>query len=422
MYSKNAKTKLSLFRWAQIMGINPLHFAGVQLDGTGGSPDIQNALGCSQPWSQYSWQNADAESRDSVATAIQTAERNIEALLGYSLLPEWRVDEWRPTVRPNKPELVNLNLRNVRGYQKAVELRWGMFVTGGLRAADTIQAGAAIVYSDADGDNYDELATITQATTVTDSEEIRVYYPGHAGEEEFEIRPISVSIAGGVATITFDAWNAVLESRDESFVWETSVGTTAAQFLATADVVRVYNDPQTMATLVWQPTDWCGCDIVGSGTCVNCQYTVQTGCLVGVDLDQGVASYKPSTWDATNEEWDDVTIAVNRDPDLVRCWYRAGLQDQGRNWPTREMDPHWEKAVAYYAASLLDRGVCSCASNEVARWQEDIAFERGSDQLNSYKIAAKTMKSELGTRRGALYALDRVLEPDVRLFKNAVLV
>jgi hypothetical protein len=86
------------------------------------------------------------------------------------------------------------------------------------------------------------------------------------------------------------------------------------------------------------------------------------------------------------------------------------------------MDPHWERAVAYYAASLLDRGVCSCASNEVAKYQEDIAFEGGSDQMNRYKITKAVKESPLGTRRGAVYAWNRVNEPDVRLFKNAVLL
>jgi hypothetical protein len=422
MYSKTATTKLSLARWAEIMGINPLHFAGVQLDGDGSTPDIQNALGCSQPWTQYNWQNADGESRESVASAIQTAERNIEALLGYPLLPEWHSDEWRPTTRPFKRELVNLNLRDVRGYQKTVELRWGMVVSGGIRAADTIQAAATIVWSDEDGDGYDETGTVTQATTVTDSEQIRVYYPGRAGIDEYEIRPITVVIAAGVATITFRRENAVTEAVNEALIWTTPTGDVDANFLTEVDVVRLYNDPQTMATLVWQPTDTCGCDIVGSGTCVLCEQTVQTACLTNRNLDQGIVAYTPASWDSTNEDWDAVTLAVSRDPDLVRCWYRAGLRDMSRDWPTRQLDPHWERAIAFYAASMLDRGVCSCASNEVARQQEDLAFEGGADQMNRYKISKKTMDSELGTRRGAIYAWNRIIEPAVRVYKDAILV
>ncbi len=425
MYSRTATTKLTLARWAELMGINPLHFAGVQLDGSGTppTPDLQAQLTCSQPWSQFSWQNSDAESRESVAEAIQTAEGNIERLIGYPLLPTWFSDEWRLTTRPWDPTLVNLNLRDVRGFQKTVELRHGMFVTGGQRVADTLEAGAAIVYSDPNSDDYNELATVAVVTAaVSDSEEVRCYYPGHIGETEYEIRPINVTIAGGTVTITFDQWNAVLETRDEAMVWEPSNGATAAQFLTTVDVARVYNDPQTMATLVWQPTTACGCDITGTGTCVLCEYSVQTACLTGRNLDQGIVAYTPASWDSANEDWDTVTLQVARDPDIVRAWYRAGLADQSRTWPTRQLAPHWERAVAYYAASLLDRGVCSCASASVARWQEDIAFERGAEQLNSYKISKKTMDASLGTRRGAVYALDRINEPDVRIYKDAVIV
>src|SRR3989304_4907179 len=113
------------------MQIHPLHFAGVQLTGSGGTPDVQNELGCSQPWSQYSWQNTDAVSRASPAEPIAEAEAEIERYLGYRLLPTWEVDEWRPVDRPYRAELVGINHRNLRGFAQGVDLRWGMYVTGG---------------------------------------------------------------------------------------------------------------------------------------------------------------------------------------------------------------------------------------------------------------------------------------------------
>ena len=41
-------TKLSLDRWAQIIGINPLHFSQVQIE----PPTV-----CAQPWMQYEGQD-----------------------------------------------------------------------------------------------------------------------------------------------------------------------------------------------------------------------------------------------------------------------------------------------------------------------------------------------------------------------------
>ena len=421
MYAKTP-TKLTLARWAELMGINPLHFAGVQLDGDGNTPDLQNATGCSQPWPQYSWQAHDSESRESVAEAIATAEANIEAALGYRLLPEWQVDEWRPTARPYRPELVQYGTYDLRGFYRTIETRWGMVVSGGQRAVDTIEEGAAITWSDGDSDNYKETGTVSVATTVTDSEEIRVYYPGHLGEDGYEIRPVSIDLSGGMATITFSRHLAVAEARNEALVWSAAPGDDDAAFLTTVDVGRVYNDPSTMATLVWEPADWCGCDIVGSGTCSICSYTVQTACILPRKPDLGLIAYHPASYDAATDSWSEVTPAVDRDPDLVRLWYRAGLRDMGRQWPTRELSADWERAVAFYAASLLDRGVCSCASAAVARWQVDLAAERGAEELETYRSTPALLDNPLGTRRGAVYAWRRVTAPNVRLAKQAVVL
>ena len=47
--------------------------------------------------------------------------------------------------------------------------------------------------------------------------EIALYYPGHDGEEVWRIRPISVSLVAGTATITFRRELAVAENLLESF-------------------------------------------------------------------------------------------------------------------------------------------------------------------------------------------------------------
>ena len=45
-------TKLSLNRWATIMGVHPLHFCGVIM------PDLPPTV-CAKTWNQYPWQDTD---------------------------------------------------------------------------------------------------------------------------------------------------------------------------------------------------------------------------------------------------------------------------------------------------------------------------------------------------------------------------
>lgn len=398
-------TKLSLYRWAQIMGIHPLHFAGVYVT------NLVEPTGCVQPWLQHIWQDADRVGREDVAEAIAQAETDIERLLKFRLLPSWEIDEWRPTTRPYHTELFNLYATDIRGYRDAVRADWGHFVSGGTEKKDLIPRSSAIAWSDPDGDVlYEELGTVTVATTVTDPCEIAVYYPGKNGADEWEIRPINVSIAAGVATITFRREQAVLEALMESFAAEGVDGdnTKDANFLAAVDVYRHWNDPQTQVTLSWEPTGACSC---GSTICPACAHTVQSGCLHSHgDPRLSILAYTPADWDAADESFCSTAMAVGRAPDVVRLYYYAGLRAKGLTCPTLQMDRGWERIVAYYAASLLERQVCDCPNVHagVDRWRQDLAFSGGADELASYNLTEEDLGNPLGTRRGAIFAWKRI--------------
>jgi hypothetical protein len=284
---------------------------------------------CGDPFYQYAWQNPLFTSREDVARAIREAEDKIEDVLGYFILPDWTVDERKQTPRPAKPELFAAASVNVRGMHKTIETSHGYLVSGGIRAQSEIELGVTATASDEDGDGYSETVTASTATTVTDANEIRAYLPGRSGADEYEIRPIEVSIAGGTATLTMKRWQLVDPDLQEHLSAEVPANRIdaeeAASYVTTIDVYRVYNDPQTQVNLLWErpPIGCNNCD--GSG-CVACAFDTQTGCLFVRDERLGFMGYRPATWNATDEAFDTASPTVRRDPEQLRLWYYSGWQ------------------------------------------------------------------------------------------------
>ena len=399
-------TKLSLDRWAAIMEIHPLHFNQVTLtiDGT------PLTTGCHQPWLQHGWQSADRISREEIAMAIAQAEALIEDLLHYRLLPTWETNEWCSTIRPFRPELVNVSVTDVRGYPQIVQAKWRHFITPGIRGHDLIEANVDIDWgSTYPPIAYEDTGTVTVVTAVTDPCELRIYYPGKAGADGWEIRPINVTIAGGSAIITFRRELAVLESVQENLIAQAVDGTDDDNFLTTVDVGRVWSDPQTQATLMWEAVPGtCNC---GDVSCAVCQFTVQTACLHSRgEPVNSLLAYTPADWDADENAWAYKEYSVGRQPDIVRIFYLAGLRDLHRACPQRQMDQAWERSVAQFAAALLDRPVCACANvtNRLNQWRADLAFSTGATELASYSMSKSDLDNPLGTTRGAVAAWKRV--------------
>jgi hypothetical protein len=277
-------------------------------------------------------------------------------------------------------------------------------ISGGIRASSLIDDALAVVRSDEDGDSYDETCTVTFATTVTDPCEIRLYYPGEGGDPAWEIRPITVSISAGTATVVFKIWQIVEKTLLTRINPDPVDAATAANFETTVDAYRVYNDPSQMATLLWEQ-DPVLCDSCNGTGCERCSHAAQTACLLARDRRLGFFAYEPATWDADDEEYDSAGLAVQRDPDQLRLWYYAGWEakDPRITCPRVQMDPYWEKAVAHFAAALLDRPICACnnAREYAEHWREDLA-RIGQDR--SFQVTPEDLGNPFGTMRGALHA------------------
>jgi hypothetical protein len=407
MARASTRTRLPLDTWAAILGMDPRHFNQV-------TTDAKQATTCSTVWKQFAWQESDQVGREDVALAIQQAERMIEDYVGYHLLPEWAVDERVTVTKAAIPGVINTGLRTSRLYSMSFKGRRGHIISGGIEAKDLIEADAAVVYTDADGDGYPETATITVNTTVTDPEEIAVYSPGQSGHDDAELRPLmdpatrrrSVTISGGVATIVMqrellvdpDLWNALSPQAVD--------GDNDANFLAVVDVYRHWNDPQQQVTLMWSPRggDQCNC---GDTTCPTCGHATQVGCLLAEDYRQGIWAFRPGTYDEDTELFTATEAAVGRNPDHLRAWYRSGLRDQDQDAPTLEMDPTWARAVAYLSLTFLTRPLCGCNNiqNLAKRMTEDLALQMSTGTAaRSYRVTDRLLNNPWGTMRGAVYA------------------
>lgn len=394
-------TKLPLATWAKFLGLHPLHFEQVRL------PDVNENVHCSNIWFQHEWQTADATSREEVARAIAAAEEKIENALGYRLAPTWEVDEWQTTQRYFRRELVNLNAGDIAGFKQVLRADWGWMISGGIKAKTLISAARPITYTDSNSDSYFETATVQVTTTALDKNEIAVYYPGKDGEDEWEIRPTEVSISGGVATITFRRELAVIESLQEAFEIESgeAIGTNNAHFLTNVDVYRKYNDPQTQANFLWEPSvsGWCtACN--GEG-CEVCSYTTQGGCLIlRSNPRNSMVGYSPGIWDNDLDQFESEPWAIARQPDIARLYYYAGWRDKTAKYVSR-ITEKWGRVVAYMSASMLDRPPCECSEDVWKKWREDLTLTAGDEEGRPfYRDPSGVIDNPFGTRRGEVNA------------------
>lgn len=190
--------------------------------------------------------------RDMLARTLYSAYARIRSRLRYDLQPQWHTDlipfgDGRPLVLQSQQTM----------YKKLKAV--------GSRATSVIQAGAAIVYSKTATQNVDDTATITVATTVTDPDEIQVFFrvadgADGAADERWRIMPVEVTLSGGNAVIVGhralfvkpSIWKkpftgASQVTRNEALT--TNVG----DFVTQVDVYRVYPDPANAVTLITDP-------------------------------------------------------------------------------------------------------------------------------------------------------------------------
>jgi hypothetical protein len=414
------RTLLSLGRYAQIMGLNPAHFAG------GFGQTIFPVDGCEDVWPRHSWQSADRLSHEELANTIHGVEEDIASILGYYPAPQWIAKEMHPYPSHYRPDAFGFGL-NARGLYKSVIAKHGKFITAGQRGVSLVgtatTTGGSLSYTDEDGDGQVDTATITLATTLTDACEINTYFADQSGDPEWEIRPArSKTISGGNVVLVYDSWLFI--DPDIVSAYPTTAGfsgvdiTTVANYVTSVDIYREYTDfTQQSAEFSWEPKPnnllfTTFCTSCGGTGCVTCQNTIQNGCLHIRDVDRGILVPVPATYDATDARWEEDQWTECREPDTVKVWYYAGDLSE-RFLREVDCDPlamHFAQAIAWMATARLERPPCGCNNirSMFAALRRDLAFVGSGEGEGSYNVSFDELDNPFGTRRGEIQAWRRI--------------
>jgi len=414
MATASIYTGLSLNRYASILGINPMHFAGASAD-----EYFPLRTRCSDIWQQHSWQFADSVSREDLALAIDEAEQDIARELGFWPYPKWFAQEVHQTPRFHRREYFRQRGFGVRAVRTSVTADFGRIIQAGVRAVTKVGtatlAAGMLTYTDADGDGFRERATITLPTTYTDVSGLKVYQTGEGGVQVSEIRdPHYRATSDGAITFYFWAWQlidpALWEIPPHGLIDQSPVAIDLAglaevlpdysNLVDSVDVYREYttSTDEPSAEFYWEPLP--GCE--------PCELATQTGCLHVRDANLGIVVPSPATYSDDDEEWQTASWAESREPDFVKIWYRAGFLDgkflAGRANPANYTI--WDQPVAWLATARLERPFCSCGNVTALgnRFREDLAFVGES----SHQVDPLLLSNPFGTLRGEVMAWQKV--------------
>jgi len=405
MARASTKTLLPLDRYAEIMGINPIQFNG------GYNTTLFSDTGNTERWRQYPWQDENKSSREEIGREIAQAEKDLFSQLGYWPAPLWKEDEHKKYPRYHRRELTGLRGVQQSGRMKSVNLMGGKYIEGGKRET-TLIGTANVTYTDPDGDGFDELATVTIATTITDACELHVFFKDKGADDTWEVRPhISKSVSGGTLTVTFDSWILFDPDLWEQLLRAPATGATAldidsetsGNYVTQVDVYRVYNDPEEQCTLLWEGASASCSSCSGTG-CPQCEDVTQVACInVRNELDSLVLPI-PATYSAG--AFTITTFTAGFEPDRVKVSYRSGDYTYDSSG-CYEMPQDLAKAVTHMATARLSRPLCTEAVNLVQKEKElraDLTIINPDGLEVTRWVTKEVLTCPFGTRQGELDA------------------
>lgn len=406
----------------QVMMAHPWWFWQLQAIGSTFVDD------CDQTVTEYGYQATDAAGRDDIRGALELAEARIYEHLGYSIAPRY-VERTLPVPRYFDTRLNRMNYIATDGRWLTVQLPESKIRKIGVEKYSLIEtvttgAPAHLVFSDADGDGIYDTFTATVATTVTDIEEIQVFFSAAdrlngAGVGQRWRVPATVTIAGGVATIKGPYWCIVKPILYQSPLQSTALNiVTASNFVTSLDVYRRYIDPTgttvdtAQAKLIWETRPFpvfASCPGCGSSTGgANSRDPAAEAFAIarcGIrDAARGIVSVGEAVYDATAGEWFASWMSNCTPPSRVEIRYEAG-----DDLVSGQVNPQWVTTVSRLAAAELGKRICACnaANKELYYWQIDRAFV-GSAELEKFSMTPGDMVNPFGTRNGHLFAWKQV--------------
>jgi hypothetical protein len=407
---------LSLEQWRQQIHYNPWHFFGWV------GVKVPVTSQCNTVVKQYAWQQQNAVGRAEIMQAIVEAEKRLTDYLNYSPAPHFIQEEVKDYPRFYDKQFWARYPLDARGEWKPVTLKEGYVQGVGTESLVLINT-TNVVYSDSTGYGLNDTFTLTVTTSVTDPSQLAVYFAAadrlnsEAAGERWRIQPVSVAIAGGVATIRGRAWllgKPILFERYDAPDLDPS---TASNFVSTLEVYQRTFDPNGQTTdtsqgkFIWEtlPYPWWG-TVGNSLTSGATDPASQAYALARVGVRDakcgivvpGEAIYDAAsgTWNMTMPPW---VAMQGRPPDRVLVRYYAGYPLENG-----QMASKFQTAVARLAMAQLDNRIAACdeANRELARWQRDRSTT--ADKTEEYRINSADLDCPWGTRLGAIDAWRQV--------------
>lgn len=394
-------TKLPLDRWAEIIGVSPVHFSGAF------APDYWDyAHACNDAWAQYSWQRPETASREHLADLISTATTDVENLLGYPVSPTYIHGEIQP---------FSIGSRQ-RRYPPLIETRWNKLINFGQYKKTLIDSDVLGILDDFDMDGWDEIVTVIFSSAV-DPKNLRFYTVGYS-DDAYRLYPTSIAQNAGVTTAIFHSWDLIDPNQ-----WEK----TPAQFVV-IDAndptmyelhVAVYEysiDPTLpQAELMWGKGDpyaaqHCVCGGVG---CTACGVTTQPACVTITHAHNGFISVTPASYDVDSATYLQQNLTIHAVPTYVKLYYTAGEVDQKYRLgeSLNPMQLYLEEAITWLSAARLRFPICNCSGIRASVDDLMVNLVEVNKQRQTYIsiIAPDMLTNPLGTRYGEAKAYDRLM-------------
>ena len=401
--------------WREELSYNPWHFWGLA-----DSTLFPVTSNCNDVIREHAWMNANEAGRSELRQAIMTAENILSQRIGYWAAPVYN-EATIPWPKYYDRRQFRLSRTDIKGGWLPVGLEEGHVQVCGVEAFTLIDGAAALVYSDTDGDGLEDTFTITAATTVTDPDEIAIYFDSAdrlANDSDlssrWRIEPIHVTISAGTVTIKGRKWLCVKPIKYESKANYPLDPTVAANFITTCDLYRRYtnldgldSNIDSQAALIWESHPCCwGCDTVDNSSDPASQGWVAARAGVR-DSFSGIVTPAEAVYDTVLGTWSHPCTCTDAcgEPDRVLVRYLAGLPLDIHGWMQKSM----RTLVSRLASAEMTTRICACdnANREWSNWQFDVSRVNAPEQ---YQAGLNVLDNPLGTRRGHIYAWQQIQE------------
>lgn len=395
------KTSLTLDRYAKLMGINPISFSGAVLSGID-TPLVPPGNSCSGVWFQRAWQNHDQVSREDLGREIQTAESELQNFLGYYFSPTWITGERHEF---DDDSIVRFYGMNSRQQRIRVENSYVDDVGQMVRTviSNPKESDNTLVYSDSDGDTFEDLATLTvdiTGITIGEYKNVKVFYHDMSGDDTYEIRyPKKITLVGNIMTIKIDSylmldyglWDDYPNSQGELAIDITNND----KFVSSVDVCLEKVDITKPSVKYYWEIDG---EIISQDGWMN----------INSGIHREYITPYPAYYDAG--KWYKTSYLYSSPPSYFDLYYRSGKMDREyfTNKISEPLSNDNAQIIMWLATARLDREFCQCgnATHFADSLREDLS-KSGQGQ-NTYFLPINKIENPFGTRRGEIMAWQRV--------------